>query len=241
MKTLFAFAALALAAGAQAQVVTIDQAKALAGNVTPGDAPGFPVTISQPGSYRLTGNLRVDDLSAHGIEITAPGTVTLDLGGFTIRGPRCSASRCQINPPVVNGIYRYSVATTIPTHATLSLRDGRIENFGGAGVHAAGLHAERLTVAGNGGSGIATNGWGRVVESVAERNLGWGIQHMAGIVRGNAVINNGAGQLRAVNGAVLVSGNTLLGVNPLDGGGTAGPVSLGDNLCAPQGYGGQRC
>src|SRR5438046_162421 len=36
-------------------VVEINQARALAGGVTRGDAPGFPVTISQPGSYRLTG------------------------------------------------------------------------------------------------------------------------------------------------------------------------------------------
>src|SRR6185436_8638324 len=37
--------------------ILIDQNRALAGNVTPGDAPGFPVTISQPGSYKLSGNL----------------------------------------------------------------------------------------------------------------------------------------------------------------------------------------
>jgi hypothetical protein len=37
--------------------VLIDQNRALAGNVTPGDNPGFPVTLSLPGSYRLSGNL----------------------------------------------------------------------------------------------------------------------------------------------------------------------------------------
>jgi hypothetical protein len=37
-------------------VILIDQNKALAGNVTPGDTPGFPVIISQPGSYRLDSN-----------------------------------------------------------------------------------------------------------------------------------------------------------------------------------------
>jgi hypothetical protein len=31
-------------------VVLIDQAHALAGNITPGDTPGFPVTISLPGA-----------------------------------------------------------------------------------------------------------------------------------------------------------------------------------------------
>ena len=37
-------------------VIEINQARAKAGGVTPGDTPLFPVTISQPGSYRLTGN-----------------------------------------------------------------------------------------------------------------------------------------------------------------------------------------
>ena len=38
----------------------INQEMALSGNVTPGDTPGFPVWIFQPGSYRLSGNLRLD-------------------------------------------------------------------------------------------------------------------------------------------------------------------------------------
>ena len=49
-------------------VVLIDQNHALAGNVTPGDTPGFPVTISQPGSYRLTGNLIVPDANTTAIQ-----------------------------------------------------------------------------------------------------------------------------------------------------------------------------
>ena len=35
----------------------ITQAKALAGNITPGDAPGFPITLSRAGSYHFGGNL----------------------------------------------------------------------------------------------------------------------------------------------------------------------------------------
>src|SRR5579871_4839018 len=52
-------------------VVLIDQSHALAGNITPGDAPGFPVTISQSGSYRLSGNLIVPDANTTAILITA--------------------------------------------------------------------------------------------------------------------------------------------------------------------------
>lgn len=67
-------------------VVLINQANALAGNVTPGDTAGFPVTISQPGSYRLSGNLTVPDANTNAIEI-ASNNVSIDLNGFSIIGP----------------------------------------------------------------------------------------------------------------------------------------------------------
>ena len=41
--------------------ILIDQNRALAGGITPGDEPGFPVTISKPGSYRFSGNLTLPD------------------------------------------------------------------------------------------------------------------------------------------------------------------------------------
>jgi hypothetical protein len=68
-------------------IVLIDQNRALAGNVTPGDAPGFPVTITQPGSYRLSGNLSAG--AADGI-VVAADDVTLDLNGFNLRGSGAS-------------------------------------------------------------------------------------------------------------------------------------------------------
>src|SRR2546421_5801594 len=67
-------------------VVLINQNAALAGNVTPGDAPGFPVTISVSGSYRLSGNLVVPDANTTAVEITA-ADVTIDLNGFSVIGP----------------------------------------------------------------------------------------------------------------------------------------------------------
>src|SRR5438477_1054895 len=76
----------ALPAFAVDGVLLIDQNRALAGNVTPGDTPGFPVTISQSGSYRLSGSLTVPDMNTTAIQITADN-VTLDLNGFSIIGP----------------------------------------------------------------------------------------------------------------------------------------------------------
>src|SRR5271166_431225 len=67
-------------------VVLIDQNRALAGSVTPGDTPGFPVTITLPGAYRLSGNLTVPDANTNGILVMADN-VFIDLNGFSIVGP----------------------------------------------------------------------------------------------------------------------------------------------------------
>jgi hypothetical protein len=67
-------------------IVEIDQEKALTGGVTPDDAPGFPVTLSEPGSYRLTGDLEIPG-GVHGIVVEADG-LTLDLGGFRVGAAR---------------------------------------------------------------------------------------------------------------------------------------------------------
>lgn len=48
-------AAVAVPALAVGGVIEINQAGVLAGNITPGDTPGFPATLSLGGSHRLTG------------------------------------------------------------------------------------------------------------------------------------------------------------------------------------------
>jgi hypothetical protein len=53
-----------------------------AGFALPGDSPGFPITISEAGSYRLASNLIVP-AGVVGIAI-ATDNVRLDLNGFTI-------------------------------------------------------------------------------------------------------------------------------------------------------------
>lgn len=86
--------------------ILIGQAKALAGNVTPGDAPGFPVTLTRTGSYKLIGNLDIPP-GLNGIEANAV-EATIDLNGFRIDGKgRATAGDCivgnQRNLTVRNG------------------------------------------------------------------------------------------------------------------------------------------
>ena len=67
---------LSFAQPAAAETV-LSQSKALVGNITPGDAPGFPITISQSGSYVFEGTI-VPSAGALGIHIIA-SDVTIDL------------------------------------------------------------------------------------------------------------------------------------------------------------------
>src|SRR5215472_1513700 len=46
---------------------------------------GFPYVITQPGSYKLDGNLTVSKTGTDGIQISA-NDVTLDLNGYTVSG-----------------------------------------------------------------------------------------------------------------------------------------------------------
>lgn len=76
----------ALAAGKTADGVTIiTDRDAIAGNVTPGDAPGYPVTLSVPGSYRLGSDLVPRGTNINGIVANAP-EIKVDFNGFTITG-----------------------------------------------------------------------------------------------------------------------------------------------------------
>jgi hypothetical protein len=76
--------ALAGAAPASEGIVEISQTRALAGGVTPGDAPGFPVTLGAAGSYRLASNLNLTGATI-AISVEADD-VALDLNGFALFG-----------------------------------------------------------------------------------------------------------------------------------------------------------
>lgn len=77
---------------------------------------GFPYTISQPGSYKLSGNL-VAPAGVNGIRVAA-SNVTLDLNGFTLSGPPdpCDGFGCV---PTF-GITAASVTGTTIRNGTIS-------------------------------------------------------------------------------------------------------------------------
>jgi len=69
----------------------INHACATIAGCFPGDAPGYPVTITLPGAYHLTSNLVIPDADTDGIEIEA-NDVGIDLRGLAILGANCVSS-----------------------------------------------------------------------------------------------------------------------------------------------------
>jgi hypothetical protein len=206
--SLLVVAVMALGAGtANAADVAIDQRSAQAGKVTVGDAPGFPVTISEPGSYRLTSNLVVRD-AVTVIEITA-SDVTLDLAGFSIIGPnQCAGTPVACTIPGGNGIGIKAVADTGPSPENVRVSNGTVRGMGGHGIRMMGngTVVERVHALSNGGPGIVV-GMGHVIDSVAMFN-GSGAAVVGLIVRGTVAMNNVVGI--AIRSGGVASGNSVI-------------------------------
>lgn len=134
---------------------TLDHNKALAGGAVPGDAPGYPITISQPGHYKLMGNLVVP-AGATGIEIKATG-VTLDLNGFRILG----TGACAFDPSTYvvscSGTLGYGVLVAADGTARTTVRNGTVQGFA-YGVGMEGGRAESLTLLHNATGIFAAHG-----------------------------------------------------------------------------------
>jgi hypothetical protein len=172
-------------------VVLISQSSALAGNVTPGDTPGFPVTISVPGSYRLSSNLTVPDANTDAIDITADN-VTIDLNGFSILGPIvCSGSPVTCSP---NGFGRGIYSTSKRT----SVSNGTIQGMGwGVWLHGGfGSLVDNITTISNGFGGIDLLN-AIVTRCSAYSNGHEGIFGEGTISNSMAVLNNGDGLIWA--------------------------------------------
>lgn len=172
-----------------------------------GDAPGFPVEITEPGRYRLTGNL---DLSGEpsptdttGIEITA-SDVDLDLNGFSIQGGvsclfngtavscslpegagdgiAISGQGVSVRSGAVVGVGRYGISCLTDARCTISDVEARSNaSIGILFFQASGL-VRKARVSLNRTAGIAASSFGVTVrESQAFNNGSSGIE----VSRGN--------------------------------------------------------
>jgi len=111
-----------------------------------GDAPGFPVTLAQPGSYRLTSNLVVP-VDTSGLRIEADG-VSIDLNGFRVVGPFACPLPCF-------SATGSGVQSAAGLGNRVSISNGEISGFGLDGVNLrTDALVERLLVTNAGRHGI---------------------------------------------------------------------------------------
>jgi hypothetical protein len=205
------FAALAVAgiafwaapARAVEGVVQINQAKALAGAVTAGDGAGFPVTISESGSYRLTSDLTVPDANTNAVSITAD-SVTLDLNGFSIAGP----TTCTYSGGVSCGGTEGTGTGVVAATSRVSVRNGRVRGMGSNAIELGALgRVEDVDVVSNGGAGITLGDEGLALRNWVSLNLGSGITAGNGArVGDNRVVVNDATSI-SLGADASVTGN----------------------------------
>jgi hypothetical protein len=201
-------------------IVEIDQTRAVAGGVTPGDAAGFPVTLSEPGSYRLMGSLLVPAGTPSGVEITADD-VSLDLGGFSIVGPGGTTTASGIS---FSGRFNVEV------------RNGAIEGMGN-GVYGDGRGHRVLDLRVSGAArnwGIRLTGDSHLVEGCTVSASDTGISTGPGsLVRRNSV-TAGTGYGVLVDDASVVVENVVAkgdyGIVAGDGSVVAGCSALGSSI-----------
>lgn len=196
MKTLLSLTLLAALTGpiyAVDGVVLINQSNALAGNVTPGDTPGFPVSITVSGSYRLSSNLIVPDANTSGILVSADN-VTIDLNGFSVIGPVvCTGfpapTSCSPQGGISDGITLggNGLATNVV------VLNGDIHGFSSFAIDL-GLDTriENVHASHNGFAGIRVSHDSRITSCRVNYNLFDGIESQDGaVISGNTVIGNG--------------------------------------------------
>jgi Right handed beta helix region len=232
----------------------INHSNATSGYVTAGDTPGYPVTISQPGSYKLSGNLVLPDGHTTAIEITADN-VTLDLNGFAILGP----AKCNGSWPCANAGAGFGIRTPA-VQFNITVRNGTIQGMGSVAIelHGDSHLVEHLRVRSNGGGGISivtdynSGASSRVQHSAVQRNGNTGIFVMRGVAEHNTADANQSAGIWVNDGRVAyntVSRNGAYGIGLYTAGAIGnvmrdhswmnlyGGTNLGHNLCSGSGGG----
>jgi hypothetical protein len=195
-------------------MVEINQAKV-------NKAGGFPFAITNPGSYRLTGNLSVPD-GADGIDVNVPN-VTLDLNGFSIVGVPCFGSTGS----------RVGVSST---QDKVTVQNGTVTRMGSDGIKLTGLGVTVTNVKSvqNCGNGINCSGSSgsiacRVSASTFTSNSGDGMK-----VGSTALVIGNISYLNTRLGLECDSPTSGYSNNVFDSNGiqpVSGCTSMGNNLC----------
>lgn len=183
---------------------------------------GFPYKITQPGSYKLSGNLVVPaNANVDGIDIQTDH-VTIDLNGFTISGPvTCTGSGISISCGQGQG-------TGIDAGSNdITIRNGSIAGFV-IGAHFRGVNnlVEEIHASGNSLYGLIVSN-GVVRRNTTALNGIYGIVAHASTVIENASTFNGAYGLSA--NQYVIYGSNAFDFNGVHG--VSGGLSQNNNVC----------
>jgi hypothetical protein len=200
-------------------VLEIGQTCAVQTGCHAGDAPGFPVTIDQPGSFVLTSDLRVADANLDALQIQSDD-VSIDLNGFTIVGPvDCTGLGSEVScQPSGSGR-----GVDQEQGDRLAVREGRVRGFASDGIRTGSRsRVEGLVLEANGGSGLnlSTHSIARGV--TVHRNALDGIKAGA-----NAVVRESAASSNLDDGIDAGAGASVVGNASYDNGGDGIEVSSG--------------
>lgn len=180
---------------AQGAVVELNQDSLQRGNPAIGDTPGAPITITRPGSYRLSGNIGYTVPGSGNqslIEILVGGdeSVLLDLNGFALTGSSPSACTFEnsadgpnLQCPEIDAENGISVAPVRPAPAFVGLTRGEVVIRNGS-------------IAGFRGHGVNCESACRVENLSLRRNVGWGVIGADSVVASTAS-GNGLGGIFA--------------------------------------------
>jgi len=174
----------------------------------PGDSGGFPVTITESGSYRLTSNLNTTSANTTLLQVNADD-VSIDLNGFSLTGPAvCSGSTVSCtNTGSGEGI-------DASNDDNIIIRNGTIRGMGDAGIRISNnAIVEDVVINSNGGPGLSGGSFtsGGVFRRLSvSTNGGQGVGAAFGshYLMDSVVINNGDfGVFAIFCGNVLMVGN----------------------------------
>lgn len=186
----------------------INQLCAVTGGCFNGDAEGYPLTLSNPGSYRLTSNLDVSGLPGPEdiIIIQISGSdISLDLNGFSIIGGlTCTGTpvtSCAPAGPNGAGVLVSGSADDV------EISNGRIHGVGLAGILCLQNCKVNNMVLSENIFGLSAEGndYGVFINNVARRNLSDGFAGN-GLFEGNIATGNGGDGIDA-DAVSLVIGN----------------------------------
>ncbi len=194
-----------------------------------GDDPGFPVKVTNSGSYRLTSNITVNSANTTAIEAINLDSFTLDLNGFQISGvTECSGGIVECTN-TGNGLGIHVTASK-----SVVIKNGTIVGLGASAISGnvfGPFTIENMIIQKNGGDAINAPSGAVVRNCDIHINGGNGFtsSSVTSLITGSRFINNGG---MGVTGGAC--GGNVFRLN--DGGEEEctleiSPNSCGNSLC----------